>query len=152
MECFEKFFEGHQIGNLHQSFSPLEEWLKISGLPRFTRSAPLLVTHRPSPKFTHFVRCSCKLLDGWSALLQEFWGCKGASQSYGYGNLGHKVATCGFCTSAPAPLFQVELRKGKERARCYPVRGAGRHGWCEVEESEDSHEEVVFDMFCLHWK
>merc|ERR1719500_2404917 len=58
-------------------------------------------------------------------LCQEFWGCKGASQSYGYGNLGHKV----------------ELRKGKERARCYPVRGAGRHGWCEVEESEDSHEE-----------
>jgi len=52
-------------------------------------------------------------------LCQEFWASKGASQ--GSGNVGHKV----------------ELRKGKEKARCYPVSGAGPHGWCNVQEQED---------------
>ena len=42
---------------------------------------------------------------------------------------------------------QVELRKGKERARCYPVRGAGPHGWCNVQEQEDDgHKEVAVEL------
>jgi len=53
----------------------------------------------------------------------EFWASKGASENPG--NLGHKV----------------ELRKGKERARCYPVSGAGPYGWCSVEEPQDSEEQ-----------
>ena len=45
-------------------------------------------------------------------------------------------------------LPQVDLRKGKERARCYPVSGAGPHGWCYVDsmkESQDSYKKVGID-------
>ena len=51
-------------------------------------------------------------------------------------------------------LPQVDLRKGKERARCYPVSGAGPHGWCYVDsmkESQDSYKKVGVESKKKHF-
>ena len=114
----------------------------MSGLPRFTRSAHLAVTHRPAPKSTHFARCR----QGVKWTKHSFAGvfgvlCKQRSVSklWQFRTQGGNVW---FLYLAHPLLSQVELRKGEERATCYPVSGAGPHGWCSVEEPQDSHQQV----------
>ena len=112
--------------------SPLKVWLEISEVSRFTRRAPLAVTPRPAPMFTHFARYSyvhplCQVLANCEVdkalLSQEFWASKGASQ--GSGNLGHKVTIYYLCSSSP---LSGGIEKGERESEMLSCE-RGRPSW-----------------------